>query len=122
MSEPDKNSSDDDLLFWIVVCLLVVGLLVVAVPNFIKARSTSANNACITNLRQIDAAANQFAMEKDLKKGSKIKFQNDLPPYINLNSAGKIPGCPEGGIYHMGKLGDSPTCTLSTATPAHSLQ
>jgi hypothetical protein len=31
-------------------------LLVIAIPNFIRARSTSSAQACINNLRQIDAA------------------------------------------------------------------
>ena len=105
------------------VLWLFIGLIVVVgIPNFLKARQTHAANPCINNLRQIDAAANQFALEKDLKTGAKINFPNDLTPYIKLNSAGKIPSCPDGGIYHIGKVGDTPTCTLSTLTPAHALQ
>lgn len=96
-------------------------LLVVA-PNFIKARSTSAANPCINNLRQIDAAANQFALEKGLTNGQPINFPNDLTPYIKLNSAGSIPPCPKGGTYHISKVGETPTCTMSTLTPAHALQ
>jgi hypothetical protein len=88
-------------------------LIAVAFPNFIKARSTSCCNACINNLRQIDAAANEFALEKGLKTGDKINFPGDLTPYIKLNSAGKIPSCPEGGVYSMKRVGDTPTCSLS---------
>ena len=68
-----------------------IGILAaVGLPNFIKARSTSAANACINNLRQIDAAANQFALEKNLKTGDKINFPDDLTPYIKLNSREKF--------------------------------
>jgi len=102
-------------LQWAVVGLVVVGLLVIAVPNFIKARSTSAANACINNLRQIDAAANQFALENGKTNGEAIRFPNDLTPYIKLNSAGKIPGCPQGGTYSIKAVGDAPTCSLGTA-------
>jgi hypothetical protein len=105
------------------VCGLFGGLfLFVGFPAFIKARSTSGCNPCINNLRQIDAAANQFALEHNLKTGDPIKYPDDLTPYIKFNSAGKIPSCPQGGIYSIKKVGDIPTCTLSTATPAHALQ
>ena len=77
--------------------------------------------ACINNLRQIDAAANQFALEHHLTNGDAIHFPDDLTPYIKLNSLGKIPGCPEGGSYSLKRVGELPTCTLSTATPAHVL-
>lgn len=101
---------------------LALGLFaLVAVPNFIKVHSGPCTNACINSLRQIDAAANQFALEKGLTNGQVIRFPNDLTPYIKLNSAGKIPPCPNGGIYHISKVGETPTCTLSTATPAHIL-
>jgi len=97
-------------------------LLAIGIPNFISARATSCCNACINNLRQIDAAANQFALEKNLRTGDLINFPNDLTPYIKLNSAGKIPGCPQGGIYSLRKVGDIPTCSLgNTFTPAHVL-
>lgn len=79
-------------------------------------------NACINNLRQIDAAANQFALEHQLTNGDRINFPNDLTPYIKLNSAGKVPPCPAGGTYHIGKIGEDPACSLgSTVTPAHIL-
>ncbi len=101
---------------------MCVGGVIFAGPNFIKFHSASAGNACINNLRQIDAAANQFALEKGKTNGEAINFPNDLTPYIKLNSKGKIPGCPGGGLYSIKKVGDTPTCTLSTATPAHALQ
>ena len=79
-------------------------------------------NACINNLRQIDAAANEFALEKNLKTGDKINFPDDLTPYIKLTKDGKIPPCPQGGIYSIKKVGGVPTCSLgTTVTPAHVL-
>jgi hypothetical protein len=106
-------------------CLFVffgVGVLAVVIPNFVKAHSISNGNACISNLRQIDAAANQFAVDHNLTNGSPINFPDDLTPYIKLNGAGKIPSCPQGGIYHISKVGETPTCSLgTTVTPAHIL-
>jgi len=108
--------------FFTLISCLFAAILVTFAPSFIKARSTSAANACVNNLRQIDAAANQFALEHNLTNGAPINFPDDLTPYIKLNSAGKIPGCPQGGIYHINKVGETPTCSLgTTVTPAHVL-
>jgi hypothetical protein len=107
------------LLISFVLCFIVV-----AVTSFNQAgrHRTSPANACINNLRQIDAAANQFALENHLTNGDRINFPNDLTPYIKLNSAGEIPGCPQGGVYHIRKVGETPTCSLgTTVTPAHVL-
>ncbi len=70
-------------MVWLAVFLFVVLLVAIAVPNFVKAR-VSNGNPCIRMLRQIDAAANQFALEKNLKTGDPINFPNDLTPYIKL--------------------------------------
>jgi len=106
----------------IMIVVAIIGLLAaIAIPNFVKARATSQANACINNMRQIDAAANQFALEQKKTSGSAITWPTDLTPYIKLNTAGSIPGCPAGGSYRTAfTVGTSPTCTLgSTVTPAH---
>jgi prepilin-type N-terminal cleavage/methylation domain-containing protein len=107
----------------IMIVVAIIGLLAaIAIPNFVKARATSQANACINNLRQIDAAANQFALEKGKKTGDAITLTTDLTPYIKLNSAGKIPPCPAGGTYTLTIVGTNPVCSLgSTVTPSHIL-
>jgi type II secretory pathway pseudopilin PulG len=107
----------------IMIVVAIIGLLAaIAIPNFVKARATSQANACINNLRQIDAAANQFALEKGKTSGSAITLSTDLTPYIKLNSAGSIPPCPAGGTYTLTIVGTNPVCSLgSTVTPSHVL-
>ena len=52
----------------IMIVVAIIGLLAaIAIPNFVKARATSQANACINNLRQIDGAAQQWALEKGQK-------------------------------------------------------
>jgi hypothetical protein len=106
------------------IMLLVLGLFFYLVlrPNFIPNPHHQPQYICINTLRQIDAVANQFALEHSLTNGARISFPEDLTPYIKLNSAGKIPPCPSGGVYHISKVGEIPTCSLgSTVTPAHVL-
>jgi type II secretory pathway pseudopilin PulG len=105
------------------IVVAIIGLLAaIAIPNFVKARATSQANACINNLRQIDAAANQFALEKGKKTSDAITYPGDLTPYIKLNSASSIPPCPAGGAYSCATVGASPACSLgSSVTPPHIL-
>ena len=106
----------------IMIVVAIIGLLAaIAIPNFVKARATSQANACINNLRQIDAAANQYALEQGKKTGDPITLGTDLTPYIKLNAANVIPPCPAGGAYTCTSVGPTPSCSLSTLTPAHAL-
>ena len=107
----------------IMIVVAIIGLLAaIAIPNFVKARATSQANACINNLRQIDAASNQFALEKGKKTSDPLTLTIDLTPYIKLNSAQSIPPCPAGGTYTLTLVGTNPVCSLATLTPAHRLQ
>src|ERR1700710_2342317 len=94
----------------IMIVVAIIGLLAaIAIPNFVKARATSQANACINNLRQIDAAVNQWALENHKTTGGTAPtLANDLTPYIKLSSANTIPGCPAGGNYTIGTVGQIP--------------
>ena len=107
----------------IMIVVAIIGLLAaIAIPNFVKARATSQANACINNLRQIDAAAQEFALERGKKTGDSITYPTDLTPYIKLNANSSIPPCPAGGSYTCATVGNNPICTLSDQiTPNHIL-
>src|SRR2546427_4590010 len=66
----------------IMIVVAIIGLLAaIAIPNFIKARTTSQKNACINNLRQIDGAEQQWALE--LKQpGSATPAYTDISAYM----------------------------------------
>ena len=106
----------------IMIVVAIIGLLAaIAIPNFVKARATSQANACINNLRQIDAAINQWALENKKVSSDTVSLV-DVQPYIKLNAAGAIPGCPASGTYKTTSVSESPSCTLSVGvTPAHAL-
>jgi hypothetical protein len=126
MNEQEKKSSfKPDLIFWgMVFCILGLFVLV-AMPNYVSDGRNGPggkSNACINNLRQIDAAANQFALDHGKTNGEAINYPDDLTPYIKPNKDGEIPSCPSGGIYSLKKVGEIPTCSLgTTVTPAHVL-
>jgi len=106
----------------IMIVVAIIGLLAaIAIPNFVKARTTAQANACINNLRQMDGAAQQWALETK-QPGTANVGTTDITPYIKLDSTGNLPGCPGGGSYNTPwALVGHPTCTLATASPAHAL-
>ena len=86
-------------------------------PSFIKTHATRCCNGCINNLRQIDGAINEWALEQGRTNGT-IVTEDDIKPYIKLDALGNIPKCPDGGIYTYGEVGAKyqVTCSLSTNT------
>jgi prepilin-type N-terminal cleavage/methylation domain-containing protein len=111
----------------IMIVVGIIGLLVaIALPNFMKSRATSQQNACINNLRQINSAVQQWAMETGQAAGSPPpNLTTDLTPYIQLNSNSSIPTCPSGGNYTIYPISNVPqvSCTLSSlAANPHMLQ
>jgi chromosome segregation ATPase len=70
-------------------------------------------NACINNLRQIDAAKNQWALENSKPVGA-VPTEQDIAAYLKDNV---IPVCPSGGAYTIGAVGVPPTCSI----PGHVL-
>ena len=103
----------------IMIVVAIIGLLAaIAIPNFIRARATSQQNACINNLRQIDGAINEWALETGQSNGASVASAQTVSAYIKLNSANSVPGCPAGGSYTTATVGANPqvSCSLSTLT------
>jgi hypothetical protein len=102
------NSSQGYASTALLAPVAMVGMLsAIAIPNFVKARATSQENACINNLRQLDAAKNEWALENN-KKSTDVPTKADLLPYLR-----SWPACPAGGTYVIGAVGDKPTCSLA---------
>ena len=78
-------------------------------------RPTSAANHCINNLKQIDGAVSEWAIENNKTNGTPFTL-DDLKPYIKLNSKGEIPGCPQGGKYTLYVVGAVRQITCSWGT------
>jgi prepilin-type N-terminal cleavage/methylation domain-containing protein len=98
----------------IMIVVAIIGLLAaIAIPNFVRARQTSQQNACINNLRQMDGAVQEYALENKLASSATYALAA-LQPYIKLTSAGALPACPAGGTYTAGAdVTKPPTCSIS---------
>jgi prepilin-type N-terminal cleavage/methylation domain-containing protein len=107
----------------LMIVVAIIGLLAaMAIPNYVRARANAQASACINNLRQLDSASAQAALEKGLASGTTLNFPADITNYIKLDRTGAIPGCPSGGTYSLQAVGTSPAsrCTVgTTVTPSH---
>ena len=92
----------------IMIVVAIIGLLAaIAIPNFIKARTTSQKNVCINNHRQIDSGIQQWALE--LKQGPNAAVtEADVTPYLKRSVI-----CPSGGTT----FADSYTLTTVSTQP-----
>ncbi len=94
----------------IMIVVAIIGILAsIAIPNFVKARTTAYTNACISNLRQIDGAIQQWAL--DTKQGETATVTAaDILPYLKNSVT-----CPSGGktfadSYSVTTVAARPTC------------
>ncbi len=100
----------------IMIVVAIIGLLAsIAIPNFGKARTTAQMNACISNLRQIDGAIQQWAL--DTKQGDTATVTAaDILPYLKNSVV-----CPSGGktfadSYSVTTVAAKPACLKVPAT------
>ena len=77
--------------------------------------NVQANSAsgCLNNLRIIEGAKDQWALENKKGVGDAVSAQ-DILPYIKNNA---LPACPQGGVYTLNAVGAPPTCSM----PGHVL-
>ena len=100
------------------IVVAIIGLLAaIAIPNFIHARTTSQTNACINNLRQIDGAKQEWALETK-QAATASPGATDIQPYMGRGTAGTLPYCPLDSTqtfttsYTQGNVQTAPVCNL----------
>jgi hypothetical protein len=115
--ELNPTLSADDFSYPVPRGVRLIRMPVAAAPTAAASpAAVNQRNACINNLRQIDGAKNEFALEKGKKNGDPVT-EADIKPYIKLDANGNLPKCPAGGTYTIGKVGEPPTCSI----PGHAL-
>ncbi len=99
----------------IMIVVLIIGLLLsIAVPQWISARTRSQTNSCLANLKQIEDAKEQWAMEYHQPEGASVA-QSDLnPDYIK---GATFPTCPSGGTYTLNVIGTAAVCSTHGPAP-----
>lgn len=65
-------------------------------------------NSCIANLKQMDGAAQQWALENKKKDSDEV----DVLAAAQYLKGGAIPSCPSGGKYWFTTVSNPPYCTI----------
>jgi prepilin-type N-terminal cleavage/methylation domain-containing protein len=106
------NRKSGFTLVEIMIVVAIIGLLAaIAIPNFVKARTTAQKNACIANLKQIDGAKEQWALENKKTSGDTVDT-TAVNSYLKNSQA---PACPANGTYSYNNVGTAPTCSQGSA-------
>jgi prepilin-type N-terminal cleavage/methylation domain-containing protein len=99
-----------------IVVAIIALLAVVAIPNYVHARTQSQVNACINNLRQIDDASQEWALENHRGATATVSF-TDIQPYLK----GAVI-CPAAGnsatfadSYTLTTISNKPSCNIVPA-------
>lgn len=99
--------------FTMIEIMIVVGLVgmlaVIAIPSYVRARYRSQVSTCLNNLRQIDGAKAQYAIEAHVTTGTSIQ-DDDLDVYLKT-PMDEIQE-PADGDYTVNDVGVQPECSI----------
>ena len=97
----------------IMIVVAIIGLLAaIAIPSFMKSRTTSQQNACINNLRQVESGKEQWAMAQNKTDGEAI----DTAEVATYLKGSLLPTCPAGGTFTYNVVGTTATCNIQDPT------
>jgi prepilin-type N-terminal cleavage/methylation domain-containing protein len=117
---PQNGQKAGFTLVEIMIVVAIIGLLAaIAIPNFARARTKSQTNACINNLRQIDGAIQQWALENKQPSTATVTL-NDISAYLKTP-----PSCPSAGpsgtyttSYTVSDISSKPSCLINAVDHA----
>lgn len=112
-----------------IVVAIIALLAVIAIPGFLRARENSRKNACIDNLRQIEWAKDEYAMEYGLREADPIPGGNEgftslvgvqlyikeppvCPTRPDPDSDGERTVADSAADYIMNGIGNNPQCDV----------
>lgn len=97
----------------IVIAILAV-LLSVAVKNYFTMYRVSSKPLCISNLKTIDSAVEQWALDYGIQRGTVPDEAQKQEIYSYLKGE-KALTCPGGGVYTFGAVGSREQISCSLA-------
>jgi hypothetical protein len=92
---------------------VILLLLAIAIPNFIKPRVFTSMNSCANNIRWIEGAKTEWVQQSH-QSSNAVPTEADLLPYLTHEDSRRytFPHCPSGGTYTLGAVGESPKCSI----------
>jgi hypothetical protein len=80
--------------------------------NWIKSAFHSSSSACVANLRVVQGAKDQWAMNEG-KGPTDIPTWGDLSVYMPDSWMLHVPKCPDGGVYTIGQVSQTAACSIN---------
>ncbi len=94
----------------VLVITFFIGLVAaIAIPSFVKARDMAQHNTCMNNLRLLDAAKEQAALQHGFHEGMEVTAEHVASSLVN-GFSGLV--CPKGGRYDIMPIGQPPQCSV----------
>ncbi len=96
----------------IMIVVAIIGILAaIAVPNFVRSRQTSQRNACIANLKQIEAAKEQALINGETTADEDTPLSKEqIQPYLKAKFDDLRCPANKGAKYEIGAPNKNPTC------------
>ncbi|MFO1487520.1 MAG: prepilin-type N-terminal cleavage/methylation domain-containing protein [Verrucomicrobiota bacterium] len=125
-----KHGRGFTLLECMIVLAIISLLAAITVPSLVRARTTSQMNDCKNNLRQVDSAVQQWALEANAGIGTPVNAVN-IRPYLGRGASGSMDNvfCPADpsklfdNSYTLTDTGTKPACQIVPAgTGAHIIE
>jgi hypothetical protein len=106
---------------WVLVFVLLAGGVLAVVWKVHTSGAKPGNRhtadwACLNNLRLIDSAKQQWALEQG-KNADDSPTWDEMRPYVGRGSKGVLPECPSHGVYTLGRVGEKPRCSIHGTVP-----
>ena len=117
-----KMTNQGFTLVEIMIVVAIIGLLAaIAIPSFMKARTTSQANACINNLRMLESGKEQWALESRKNTGYVIVTADQSAILSYIKNPASATNCPGGGTISFNAIGTNASCSLSGSVVPHVL-
>ena len=122
----NKNRGGFTLVEIMIVVAIIALLAAIAVPNFLRARKRSQATRILEDLRMIDSAIDQYAIERNKKSGDTASW-SDIRDYLKTGSTLEQSGGSDmlnnsfGTTFSVDSIPKVPTATfakLSDVAPA----
>jgi prepilin-type N-terminal cleavage/methylation domain-containing protein len=112
-----KNRGGFTLVEIMIVVAIIALLAAIAVPNFLRARKRSEASRVLEDLRMIDSAIDQYAIENNLASGSTVQWAA-IKNYIKTGTALYTSGGIDmfGNAYNGGSFTVDGVPQVATAT------
>ena len=106
-----KQPIIDRLVPWAIAAAAAILIGAITVPNFIRSRDVARKNVVLNNLRLLDGAKQQWALETGALSTA-VPTMQELKVYLGRGDSDPMPPV-MGETYLPGKVSDSPVAELS---------